>query len=449
MIDLGLSIFVIMCFLGVVIALFFEDQDYLYFSFLFMLIAGIGSAIFHPEARLLEFYVSKIEWEVVFFLISMFIIVEVLNRSNVFEEVAHRIVNTYQYDLRKMLYVICTVSTLIASIVEDVSVAMIFAPIIISACRKLNIRPAAYLLGMTVSINLAATLTPFGSAQNVLIANEFGLDIFWFIVRLVPYFVLSLGLTIFLLDKMILKKDLEYCASHLCGPDKIGIDEEPIESIIENRVLYKNLIALVVLILLFIIIPELYLAGLVGVLMFITINRVKNNKGKNNKGKKTISLTHYLSNVNYRIIFFFISLFIFIGLMELNGTIGFIEIVIKNLSGENEFVLALIILFTTSVLSGFLDNTPVTIMFIPILRILLNLPEFALGPLSVAFILGINLGGNFLPQGSAADMMTLEISRERDVTDISYMRLFKVGGFFALIHILLGVGYLALMILFK
>lgn len=130
--------------------------------------------------------------------------------------------------------------------------------------------------------------------------------------------------------------------------------------------------------------------------------------------------------------------------MQANGTIAILEKLLENISRENEFVLAIVILLTTSVLSGFLDNTPVTVIFIPILSILLNLPEFHRGPLMVAFILGINLGGNFLPQGSAADLMTLQISQDYKVEDLNYKRLFKVGGLFSILHVVLGIGYLAL-----
>ena len=65
---------------------------------------------------------------------------------------------------------------------------------------------------------------------------------------------------------------------------------------------------------------------------------------------------------------------------------------------------------------------------------------------TIAFILGINLGGNFLPQGSAADMMTLELSQQHCVEDLTYQKLTIVGGLFALLHIVLGIGYLALYI---
>ncbi len=67
-------------------------------------------------------------------------------------------------------------------------------------------------------------------------------------------------------------------------------------------------------------------------------------------------------------------------------------------------------------------------------------------PLLIAFVLGVNLGGNFLPQGSAADMMTLELSKKYCVEDLTYKKLTKIGGLFALIHIILGIIYLALVV---
>ena len=441
MTNLFLQVIVVLCFIGVVIVLFFEDQDYIYFSFIFIILAGICTAIFISEARYLDFYINSIEWEVVVFLIAMFVIVEILKENKIFDEIARYIVVKYHNNLRKMFYIICIVSTLTATIVEDLSISMIFAPIIIVASRKLNIKPAAYLLGMTICINIAATLTPFGSAQNILISNEFGLDIAWFLINLGPYFVISLFTTLILLDKFSLKKDLEYCASHMCSEEEFTEKKILAEPIIDKKIFMKNLIGLIILIIFLVIIPELYLAGLIGALIFVLINPIRNKKGR-----ISISLSKYLSSLDYKIIYFFICLFIFVGLMDLNGTIIFIESLIENLSAQSEFILAIIILVSTSLLSGLIDNTPVTIIFIPIIRVLFNQPEFYFGPLVVAFILGINLGGNFLPQGSAADMMTLEISRENNVEDMSYKRLFKVGGIFALLHILLGIGYVAILV---
>ncbi|MHA1583648.1 MAG: SLC13 family permease, partial [Promethearchaeota archaeon] len=156
------------CFLILIFVLFFEEKDYLSYSVLLILIAAGVSAIEIPEARDLETYIGAIDWKVIIFLISMFTIVEILNEARVFHEIAKRIVQHYKHNIRKMFYVICIVSTLSASILEDLSVAIIFIPIIILTCKDLKINPTPFLLGMTICINLASTLTPFGSAENIM-----------------------------------------------------------------------------------------------------------------------------------------------------------------------------------------------------------------------------------------------------------------------------------------
>lgn len=434
---------VIICFVGLVIVLFFEEQDYIFYSILLITVAGIITAIFIPEARELQFYINTIEWNVVFFLIGMFIIVDVLKEKRIFDEIAKRIVDRYKESPRKLFYIICTISTLMASIIEDLSIAMIFGPIIIFACRRLKITPAPYLLGMTVCINLAATLTPFGSAPNILIASQFDLDFTWFITRIGLYFIIAFISTLILLDVIILRKDIQRCKETSCV-DELPESKSILEDFsVENSVFYRNLGGIIIFVLLLIFIPQIYIAGILGALIFVLINPVRRESGK-----LRISISEYLKKVDYRLIFFFMCLFVFVGLMELNGTIALFEGWLENYSGENELLLSIVILVITSIASGFLDNTPITVIFIPIIGILISLPEFNKGPLTVAFILGVNLGGNFLPQGSAADMMTLQISNENKVQDLNYKRLFKVGGIFSIVHVLIGIAYLTIMVLF-
>ena len=129
-------------------------------------------------------------------------------------------------------------------------------------------------------------------------------------------------------------------------------------------------------------------------------------------------------------------------------SINYLEEIITSFANHSLFMLCVIIIILTSILSAFMDNAPVTIIFIPIIGLLINLPEFNLNtvPIMFSFILGVNLGGNFLPQGSAADMMTLEVAQTNGVLELSYKKLFKVGGIFALLHIIMGIAYLALII---
>ncbi|MBD3226686.1 MAG: hypothetical protein GF329_00730 [Candidatus Lokiarchaeota archaeon] len=467
MFSLFLQIFTVCCFLILVIVLFFEKKDYLTYAFIITLVVGIISFFIIPdEIASLEFFINSIDWAIIFFLIGMFTIVEILRDKKIFHELARRLSNRYRNNARKYFYSICIFSTLIAAILEDLSVAIIFGPIIVISCSEMDINPTPFLLGMTICINIASTLLPFGSAESILIVNTLNLDILWFITYFGLFFVIATTITIILVDKFVLKKYLNKGWREICNDDETEdittpfstteiqevdhvfyetkITEKSLKDFkIDKKTFYKNIIALIVLIVMLIIIPTIYIPCLIGLIIFILINPVKSKDGS-----KTRSVSYYFRKVDYKLVFFFMCLFILVGLMEANGTILYIEILINSLANQNLFLLCLIILFTTSILSGFLDNVPVTIIFLPIVGMLIGLPAYSsnFAPIIFSFILGINLGGNFLPQGSAADMMTLEVAKHYCVYDLTYKKLFKVGGLFALLHILIGIGYLSLII---
>ena len=439
MTNLFLQIVVIICFIILVIVLFIEKLDYLTYSVVIIVIAGIFTAFFIEEAQNLENFFLIIEWEIIFFLISFFCIVEILKESKFFHELARRIVNRYKNNLRKLFYIICTISTLTAAFIEDLSVAIIFVPIIILTCQELEINSTPFLLGMTICINLASTLTPFGSAENILIANHFNLTTLWFIVNLGIFFIIATIITLVLLDLFVLTKEIKHPTPGMCEDIERKTVLQHLE--VDKKSFKKNLYGFIILVILLITIPNIFIAALIGLVIFIFLNPVKDQEGKPRP-----NVSYYLRKVDYKLIFFFICLFILVYLMELNGTIMLIEEIFVQISFNNIFLLSLIILVITSLLSGFMDNAPVTIMFIPIIDILVSIEGVNPVPILIAFITGVNIGGNFLPQGSACDMMTLELATKECVPGLNYKRLTKVGGFFALIHVLLAIGYITIFI---
>ena len=448
---LFLQLFVIFCFVIVIIALFREKTDFLTYSVAAMLAAATATFIFSPEPFSIDEFILSIDWSIIFFLISLFTIVVILEEQLIFQEISLRITKKFSTNTRQFFWVICLISTLSAAFIEDVSVAVIFIPMIIRTSEKMRINPAPILLGMTICINLASTLTPFGSAENILIANRFNLSTSWFFTNLSVYFIIGTLLTLFLLDHFVLRKHLNeiwvpHCEEYDEPLESEHLEEHELvilEESINPKVFYRNLIALFFFFILLMVIPDILFVGLLGMLIFVFIN-----PRRGEAGKKKPDISYYFTKVDFKLPFFFISLFVLIFCFEEVGLIDIIADFVVTITPDNLFLLCVIVLILTSVLSGFLDNIPVTVLFIPIINVLID--PLGLGfsqiPLLIAFILGINLGGNFLPQGSAADMMTLELSTKYCVDDLNYRRLLKIGGLFALLHIMLGIGYLALII---
>ena len=111
-------------------------------------------------------------------------------------------------------------------------------------------------------------------------------------------------------------------------------------------------------------------------------------------------------------------------------------------------MIAFILLILLSVISGFVANTPTALIFIPIIDTLITTFNFPSVPLLFAFIVAINLGGNLIPQGAAADLMTLKVAQDSGVENLGYKRLLKTGFTFALIHIISAMGFLFIILLF-
>jgi len=332
---------------------------------------------------------------------------------------------------RIFFYLICLITTLLAAIISDVVVVLILAPVVIRLCRFLKIRAGTYLLGMTICINIGSIITPFSSGENIIISVAFGLDTLYFIVYYWAFSFLLLFITVYLIDKFFLSKEPEIEENQ----KRFVLELVDSDVMISNKKLfYINSIGIIITIILFAVLPLLYLTAALSAFILILINK-KYTK------KKTSDL---LKDVEWEIIFFFISLYVVIGCLTAAG----FEELFTGIPFDvlNPFMLSLVILIIVSLISGFVANTPTALIFIPIIEFLQG--SFPSIPLLYSFIIGINLGGNLIPQGAACDMMTLKIAQNYDVENLNFKRLLKVGATFAIIHIILSIGYLFLLSLF-
>ncbi|NVM37679.1 MAG: hypothetical protein HWN81_18950, partial [Candidatus Lokiarchaeota archaeon] len=81
-----LQLFVIFCFIIVILALFREKTDFLTYSVLAMLAAATATFLFSPIPFSIDEFILAIDWPVIFFLISVFTIVVILEEQLVFQE---------------------------------------------------------------------------------------------------------------------------------------------------------------------------------------------------------------------------------------------------------------------------------------------------------------------------------------------------------------------------
>jgi len=285
---------------------------------------------------------------------------------------------------------------------------------------------------MTIVINIGSIITPFSSGENIIISTAFMLDTAYFIQYYWIFSFILLFLTIFLIDRYILRKEPKIDDLQ----KKFVIDLVDTDIMVKNKkMFYFNSIAIIITIILFATLPLLYLTAGVSALILVLVNRSYTKK----------PMSELLKDIEWEIIFFFISLYVVIGCMIQAGFEELIALI--PFSSMNPFLVSFIILIIISFISGVVANTPTALIFIPIISTLIESNISLSVPLFFSFIIAINLGGNFIPQGAACDMMTLKIARDSGVENMSYKRLLKTGATFAFIHLGISILYLLVLVL--
>ncbi len=428
--NIPLLIFIFIIFIIILISYAIKGIDFVAISLLSCFIAAAITGFL--EGKSIGVFIGYIEFEAIIVILCMSIITKIAQDSNILEYLAVKLFKCSKGNRTYFLFLLCIITTLLAAIISDVVVVLILAPVVIRICRFLRIRAGTYLLGMTICINIGSIITPFSSGENIIIATAFNLDTLYFIQYYWVFSFFLLFVTIFVIDRLILRKEPEIDEKQ----KRYVLELVDADVMIKNKkMFYFNSIAIIITIILFAILPLLYLTAAVAALVLVIVNKKYSNK----------SLSDLFKDMEWEIIFFFISLYVVIGCLLIAGFKELFEGIPFNLL--NPFVLSLIILILVSLISGFVANTPTALIFIPIIQTLIA-PISAGGfgfpaiPLLFAFIIGINLGGNLIPQGAACDMMTLKIAQNNAVENLGFKRLLKNGASFALLHIALSIGFL-------
>ncbi len=374
--------------------------------------------------------VGMIEFKPIIFIFGMQIVIAVAERQKIFQYVAIQTIRLTKGNDRLLFYVICIITVFIAAVVADVTVAILFAPLIIRTCRILEIKSAPYLFGMTICINIGSLITPFSSSENIIIAGHYvqsnNVNTLWFAKNIMGFGLVLLIVTVILLDLILLRKNPRV---DVMRKDLVREILVPSSVIDDKKKFVMNSIFLMIVFIAFFFTDQAFLVALIGSIIMILINKEK--------------LADYFKSVEWEVMFFFLSLYIIIGCMIANGTIEIITTFLNRILPNSPLAISIFVLILSSVLSGFLANSPTALMFLAIMDglVILN-PSMPLEPLIISLLIGINVGGNFLPQGAACDVMTLTIATRNKVEGFTFKTLTKNGALFASIHVVLGILYL-------
>lgn len=373
-----------------------------------------------------DYFINFIDFNVIFLLVSMMIIVNIGARSGMFNWVANELLKATKGKPMLVLFSLGIFTALASAFLDNVTTVILVMPITFIIAKELDINPIPFLITEVIASNIGGTSTLIGDPPNIIIGSAAGLSFLDFVMELTGIIVLilfvSVGILIFLFRKE-LKTTPERMAHVIAHDNSKTISDYPLmirSSIILGLVILGFLLHDVIHL-------QAYIIAMTGATILLMFEKPHRE---------------ILNNIEWNTIFFFIGLFIIIGGLESSGAISMMAKWLLDITDGSQHATAMIVLWASGILSGFIDNIPYTVTMSPMLLHIQSVMgvEYT-HPLWWCLSLGACLGGNMTIIGAAANVIVSETASSSG-HPISFMKFMKYGALITFISLTLSSIYI-------
>jgi len=381
-------------------------------------VVGAEDAFFSEE--------TGVDWNVIFLLLGMMIIVGVLRETGVFEFMAIWAAKKAKGEPFRVMVTFVLLTAFASALLDNVTTVLLVAPVTLLVCLRLGVPPVPFLIAEVLASNIGGAATLIGDPPNIIIASRADLSFNDFLFNMGPIVVLLL--IVYLgLCRFLFRKAFSYDRARV--EQVMSLNEK---DAIEDRVLLIKAGAVLALVTVGFVLhsaldTEVSVVALLGAGLLVSI--------------AGLSPKEYLGEVELPTLAFFAGLFIMVGALIKVGVIGSLSELVTEVTGGDLLLATMLLLVVSGVMSGIVDNIPYVATMAPLVA---SLAEDTGNPGNVlwwALALGADLGGNTTIVGASANVVVIGIA-ERNGYHISFLEFFKYGGIVALITIALCVPYL-------
>ena len=374
-----------------------------------------------------HYFINFIDFNVIFLLVSMMVIVSITTRSGVFNWIANELLKFTKGHPVKVLCALGLFTAITSAFLDNVTTVILIMPITFAIAKKLDIDPIPFLLTEIFSSNIGGTATLIGDPPNIIIGSAGGLSFIDFIKELTPVILVIMCVVLTILA-FIFRKKLHASQDKMDEVAKIDNSH----TITDKALMIRSTLILALVILGFMLHDVTHIETCVVAMLGASILLIFEKPNE------------ILQDVEWNTIFFFIGLFIIIGGLEASGGIKLMAEWILKVTQGSQAATSMIILWASGVISGIIDNIPYTATMAPMLvEIEKTMGATYAYPLWWALSLGACLGGNMTIIGAAANVIVSE-NAAKSGHPISFMRFLKYGVGVVAISLLISTAYIYL-----
>ncbi|MDR1634112.1 MAG: ArsB/NhaD family transporter [Bifidobacteriaceae bacterium] len=369
---------------------------------------------------------TGIDWNVVFLLFGMMIVVSVLRHTGLFEFIALWAAQASKGRPIRLLLVLTLVTAFFSPILDNVTVVLLVTPVTLSVCTRLKLAPAPYLISLIFAANIGGTSTLIGDPPNLIIGSRAGLTFADFLVHALPLTIILLVVLVGTVA-VVFRRQMR---ATIDVEEALG-DVNPSDAIPSKALLLRCLIVLALIMVVFSlhsVVPlDPSIVAMLGAGLMVIVSGTKAKQ--------------FLAEVEWVTLSFFMALFVLVGALVEVGVIGQLgQIAAEQVAGR-EMAGVTGLLFGSAVLGAVVDNIPYTTAMAPIVSDMVAATGSAgaASPLWWAFVFGADLGGNMTGVAAGANVVVLGLAA-RSGKPITFWQFTKYGIPFTLLTV--GIAWL-------
>ncbi len=384
-----------------------------------------------------ETALAGVDFNTIFLLIGMMIIVGISEKSGMFEYVAIWGAKKVKANPRGLLIVLAVVTAFFSALLDNVTTVLLIVPVTFQITRQLKIPAYPYLLLEIFASNIGGTATLIGDPPNILIGSALNLTFMDFVKELTPIVIIALATVVAIFDFIWHKK---LVAEETNRKAIMLIDER--QTIKDTGLLCKSLLVLAAVIIAFIAAEHIgiengtiALFGASILLLLYTFDLRHHDR------EKRIAEAFYI--VDWTTIFFFGGLFIIVHGLEETGVLHQMGEQFSSFTAGSIEKTAMLTLWISAVLSSAIDNIPFVATMIPMLKSM----EESMGgreimmPVWWALSLGSCFGGNGSLIAASANVIVAGIAA-KEGEPIKFVRFLIWSLPIMLITVVIAAAYL-------
>ena len=339
---------------------------------------------------------TGIDWNVIFLLLGMMIIVGVIHKTGLFEFLAIKAIQLARGRPRQAFVYLLLLVAFCSALLDNVTTIMLAVPMTIMVAKYLKVHPVPFILAEVFISNIGGAATLIGDPPNIIIASKANLDFNSFLIHMAPMVLVVLAVIIPMLVLMF-NKELRNNAE-----DRKNVMTLDASSFIKDKpLLVKSLAVLTLVIVAFVLHSVLHLEpsviAMIGAGVLVLISNLKPNE--------------FARDVEWGTLVFFAALFIMVGALVNVGALKLVADAIGSFVGDNGALAAGALVVVSAIASGIVDNIPYVTSMAPVVQQLNDtISTITNDGLWWALAFGADFGGNMTIVGASANVVAVGLA---------------------------------------